>query len=554
MQQRTTNIIFFFFLLLGYGAAGQPVLVKDIRAGSSGGIWLGSGKSAVAGNTFYFTADNGVVGTELWKSDGTEAGTVLVRDISQVSQIEGVGKFLLSYKGQLYFEGQDTMYGSELWQTTDGPEGAALVRDACPGNCSPNLPSTGLGEFQGKLFFQSYASGSEEELWVTDGTVAGTQLFKDIDPGGGSRPYGFQAYKNRLYFIADSFSKGFEPYYTDGTPSGTRRLKDILPGFQSSSVSGFKPTSNVLYFFADDGVNGYELWKTNGTSAGTVMVKNIASGSNDGIYIYAEVANTMELNGNLLFIANDGTTGRELWTTDGTEAGTVLVKDIRPGSSNSDIIFMANLNGKVLFRANDGTNGSELWITDGTAAGTKMLKNINAGSADGFGFVAEYVVYQKYLYFTATNGSKGRELWVSDGTEAGTVLAYDINLGSAESNPSDYQVLGTNLLFFAEGANKGRELWKLDLTSVGTHEPLYADLIHIFPTLSGDGLFQFSLTEMAGDALSLRVFDAQGRECANRQVTSGSNDLNLSQLASGVYFVHAVADGKYQSVQRIIIH
>lgn len=554
MQQQTTILLFILFLLTAYRAAGQPVLVKDIVPGSSGGIWLGSGKSAVAGNTFYFTADNGIVGTELWKSDGTAAGTVLVRDISQVSQIEGVGEFLLSYNGQLYFEGQDTTYGSELWQTTDGPEGAVLVRDAYPGNCSPNLPSNGLGEFQGKLFFQSYASGSKEELWVSDGTSVGTQLFKDIDPEGGTRPYGFRAYKDKLYFVADSFSKGFEPYYTDGTPAGTHRLKDIFPGFQPSDVSGYKPTSNGLYFFADDGVNGYELWKTDGTSAGTVIVKNIATGNGDGIYVYADIANTMELNGNLLFIADNGTTGRELWTTDGTEAGTKLIKDIWPGNTNSDIIFMANLNGKVLFRADDGTNGSELWITDGTVAGTKMLKNINAGSADGFGFVAEYVVYQKYLYFTATNGSKGRELWVSDGTEAGTTLVYDINTGSAESNPSGYQVLGTNLMFFAQDANKGRELWKLDLTSVGTHEPIQADLLHIAPTVSDDGIFQISLTEQAGNDLNLRMFDAQGRECASRQVTSATTELDLAHLAAGIYFVHALADGKYQSVQKIVIH
>ena len=64
------------------------------------------------------------------------------------------------------------------------------------------------------------------------------------------------------------------------------------------------------------------------------------------------------------FAAADATHGEELWVTDGTVAGTKMVKDIHTGVSGSDINWMARFNDKVVFAANDGTNGMEMWISD----------------------------------------------------------------------------------------------------------------------------------------------------------------------------------------------
>ena len=77
------------------------------------------------------------------------------------------------------------------------------------------------------------------------------------------------------------------------------------------------------------------------------------------------------------FAASDATHGEELWVTDGTAAGTRLVKDIQPGVTASDINWMARFNDKVVFAADDGTNGMELWISDGTETGTYMVKQIH---------------------------------------------------------------------------------------------------------------------------------------------------------------------------------
>ena len=111
-------------------------------------------------------------------------------------------------------------------------------------------------------------------------------------------------------------------------------------------------------------------------------------------YYLTAVGNT------LYFVANDGTYGYELWKSDGTAAGTVMVKDIYSGSSSSSPYYLTAVGNTLYFRANDGTNGYELWKSDGTASGTVMVKDIYNGS--GGSNPSDLTAVGNTLYFRAT--------------------------------------------------------------------------------------------------------------------------------------------------------
>ena len=216
----------------------------------------------------------------------------------------------------------------------------------------------------------------------------------------------------------------------------------------------------TLYFTADDGANGKELWKSDGTDAGTVMVKNINAVAGSAI------DSLVVMNGVLYFTADDGINGRELWKSDGTNAGTVILKNINPGINNSSPDGLTNINGVLYFSADDGANGKELWKSDGTAAGTVLVKDIYNGPNSSL--PGSFTLVDNTLFFSADDGVAGRELWKSSGLPAGTAMVKDIFAGISSSNPTVLTRIGSNLLFAADDGTHGNELWISNGTETNT--------------------------------------------------------------------------------------
>ena len=134
---------------------------------------------------------------------------------------------------------------------------------------------------------------------------------------------------------------------------------------------------NRLFFSAHDEARGEELWRSDGSRAGTVLVKDINPGGSERNPDSSTPSYLTAVGGELLFSADDGTHGEELWKSDGSQAGTLLVENIKRDDYSSEPSNLTAMGGRLFFTARDGTHGPELWRSDGSQAGTVLVKNIH---------------------------------------------------------------------------------------------------------------------------------------------------------------------------------
>ncbi len=334
-----------------------------------------------------------------------------------------------------------------------------LVKDIYPGSAS-SAP-TSLVEANGRVYFNASSPGVVSGLWVTDGTQVGTTLVKANQGIVGLDPQKLTNVNGTIYFTARN-SAGRELWKSDGTETGTLLVKDIFAGSSGSGPHSLTNVSGTLFFAANDGVSGYELWKSDGTGAGTVRVRSVSSQDGPSLAISAKTT-LINVNGTLFFNGGNSEFGDELWKSDGTAAGTVLVKDIFPNASSSLPRYLTNVNGTLFFAALEASQvGRELWRSDGSASGTIRVKDIWAG---GGASNPRYLTnVNGSLFFSASDGSTSTELWKSDGSLQGTVLVKDIYPGIVSSYPQSLTNVAGTLFFSVLNTN----LWKSDGTPAGT--------------------------------------------------------------------------------------
>lgn len=299
------------------------------------------------------------------------------------------------------------------------------------------------------------------------------QLVKDIKPGSRGISIGEAiAFNGKLIFNLDTSNKTDhnQLWISDGTDAGTYMLNAFKTG---TDVRGFTELNGKLYFAANDDVHGYELWVTDGTVAGTQMVVDInTNAATNGIYIATEMRLFTLMNDKLYFLADDGTHGIEMWASDGSAAGTHMLKDINPSGNIVNTSFpstynkrytIATVNNLLYFHA-DINDIDEVWVTDGTSTGTKMIPI--CPSPDTSSSPDTYMPFNNHLIFFAFRDTGNYGLWNNDGTTTGTTLLkkYIVPLGG------EYTMVD-NELFFITAKDElltDYELCKTDGTAAGT--------------------------------------------------------------------------------------
>lgn len=445
------------------GTSEGTVLVRELEDGNH----IKPELLTKVGNLLYFRSYN-VNGYQIWKSDGTEAGTTVVKDNSTDSYFI---HNMIGVNGLLFFTFNDAIYGTELWKSDGTSAGTVVVKDINPGDLHSSPMS--LSAINGDLYF-SADNELGRELWKSNGTSEGTVLIKDIKQGNNSSaPKEFIQFGMATFFTANDGVDGAELWKTDGTSEGTVQVKDIYPGSTSSSPRNFIEFNGYMYFIATDDIHGEELWKSDGTGEGTVLVKDVVTGINgSGIYSL-EVINNL-----LFFIAVDAESNHGLYISDGTAEGTIEVKNdfgvsgYYSSKFNPPIYNLTNLNGELFFTVSVTTDikKTQLWKSDGTYAGTVLVKDnfhSSYSKSKSSNFIYELIKIDNILYFSADDGTSGFELWRSDGTTEGTILLKDISEGAGQSNPNGLTNLNGTLYFSANGV-EGAELWRSDGTSEGT--------------------------------------------------------------------------------------
>ncbi|WP_396152337.1 T9SS type A sorting domain-containing protein [Flavobacterium sp.] len=379
-------------LWVSNGTAGNAQLLKDIIVGSqSSNPEIGT----VIGNKVYFVANQ----HQIWQTDGTTNGTFLMVNNNQItnpSEFVEVGQFI-------FFKS-----GGNLWKMLGTPNSESLV------NNTPDIFFTAISGItklndSEVLFNARRNSNNTWGIWRSNGVV--TQFVIDINTGTGSLEIAqMRLPKNidgTIYFDGYSIETGGELWKTNGSATGTELILDIYgvndnPFTSFSGPRYFTAVNEMIFFSARNALNGIELWKTNGTTAGTIMVKSITAGNNTNGGPFSLTA----VDDLLYFVQSDteNSGSAQIWKSDGSETGTTKVTNLTGSYLNVYDLFESN--GNIYFNYFQPSTGQELWKLNAVNDTYSLIADIAPGtiSSEPSGFFE----MKGYIYFNATdNGFLG---------------------------------------------------------------------------------------------------------------------------------------------------
>ena len=566
-------------------------LVKKIDYGGSSDYTASGGglRGVVAnGNMLYFRAgDSSTAKYDLWRSDGTEAGTFTVVGGGVIHS-----QTYLSPAGPsgVMFPFTTIAAGTEPWVSDGTVAGTKLLKDLAPGAASGFGGNWGL-KTGGVTYFTPQLGSGDGTLWKTDGTTAGTTLVKDVvETPRFIQPIG--TLNGVVMLVAGSVVSDGDLYRSDGTAAGTYRVGATLGG-TSHGMSEVPPTNyasnaflrvgETMYFAATDGSTGQELWRTDPTG-GAVRLTDLAPGGDSSDPAQFALGG----DGSIYFTAAtaaDGTRGLYRIPPGGTTP--VLIPTvgpaIRPTAVGNVLYFSRSIDGysSTLYRYNPATNAVTEVLASGGTRMSSVTRMVRAGTSIYFSAKASYgnpvklwrldesatavpvqvdvaggyasatptpiAAVGSTLFFTAADAATGRELWATDGTAANTRRVADLAPGTASSEiESSYAwsaaAGGGGVLYFSRGtSSESPRLWRSDGTAAGTYA--VGDLGSPRWFVESAGAAYFIAADNATGLRSLYRTDGDDTNGATRLTDPGSGDTRFEPTA-----LHAAANGNVYAI------
>jgi len=398
-----------------------PLLLKDIHSSGDSipGKILGiQSMETERGLRFVFDADDGIHGRELWVTDGTSSGTLMVGDIETGDGID--------------YSSEITQWMNGVVFTTNGQQGQRMW-------WTNGSVTTSIWQAP---WLTSSASSDLMNQSVTLSSLGQNMLLGD---------------ENRLWFAAKESNIGLEVMQLDS--DGTMTMYDLHP-FGDSSPSKALVSNNGLVVVAGDGTgrqlahldgSGGVQWLTSMTKEGTttpvttmapkfglhqigdtILFDAVYRGADATLFSYSfATSNLLELSSTILApghslepVSNGHTiwfdcviasTGMELCQTDGTEQGTHLTIDLMQGISSSlpRALMYTDSTLYVLAQGIDqtGTNsGHALWAIDGQTASVVFDPYAGIGNDSSAGTYGGLIASSTHIFFIADDGVHGHEL------------------------------------------------------------------------------------------------------------------------------------------------
>lgn len=532
-------------MFISFVHAQEPTLVKEIdtvKNESSNPKDL-----TVFNNKLYFNADarryNGfgmVTNPEVWSSDGSENGTVMLADLNK-TQNDNAGSYPLGFKAwknKLYFvaNGYPMPY-QELYET-DGTEAGTkkITSLELMVNVPRGLRTEVFTEFNNELYFVANDRTHGNELWKTDGTAAGTVMLKDINPKGGLVDYSsdihqFTVMGGKLYFFANDQANddSLQIWRTDGTV--TEKLLTYYVNGDDEMLNSMTASATHLYYTYKG-----NLIKFDGTTATEIVTKG-SGGTNAPQHLTAfrgEVAFTFFTDNPLV---------HHLAITSADPKGYTELKGGMNGimaTSSTYYMPLVTVDDMLYFTIPVSGNQEDFWKSDGTVAGTTLIRPFKFDT-DG-GIRGEHFVKHKGEVYFTVNRNNSYYFFKTDGTDAGTVAVSTQGIRNGVKEVTSVN----DVLFFVSDNDpvqySNSELWKLGTGTTGgggttgVRDWKNDENILLYPNPANR---EVHVVINGAKPLTVEVFDITGKNIAALKASASENEytLDVSSLQQGQYFV-----------------